>query len=153
MSATISVQTGTQHPLLVIECWDIQRTPFCVARKHGPWAGSVLFNADPSFPPSVAIQGFDEYDNQYASAQLGCLSYCQRADIILVDSRSLFQLNIYARRALAYIRRTLDILFGQSGYFSRIRWTPLHVRFEPRSTPHGAAQPLATSAKGPLRPT
>ncbi|KAF9026288.1 hypothetical protein BDZ89DRAFT_1067639 [Hymenopellis radicata] len=60
LSATINVQTGTQHPLLVIECWDIQRVPFCIARKHGPWAGSVLFNADPSFPPSVAIQGFND---------------------------------------------------------------------------------------------
>ncbi|KAK0466779.1 uncharacterized protein EV420DRAFT_648054 [Desarmillaria tabescens] len=59
LSAALSIHTQPNPPQLCIECWDINRTPLCIARRQGPWLGGCAFNKDPSYPPSVAVKGQD----------------------------------------------------------------------------------------------
>ncbi|KAG7445166.1 uncharacterized protein BT62DRAFT_1027976 [Guyanagaster necrorhizus] len=59
LSAALSIHARPNPAQLSIECWDINRTPFCIARRQGPWLGGCAFNKDASYPPSVAVKGQD----------------------------------------------------------------------------------------------
>ncbi|KAK0239325.1 hypothetical protein EDD85DRAFT_538856 [Armillaria nabsnona] len=59
LSAVLSIHAQPNPPQLCIECWDINRTPLCIARRQGPWLGGCVFNKDTSYPPSVAVKGQD----------------------------------------------------------------------------------------------
>lgn len=59
LSAALSIHAQPNPPQLCIECWDINRTPLCIARRQGPWLGGCAFNKDASYPPSVVVKGQD----------------------------------------------------------------------------------------------
>lgn len=71
-----------------------------------------MFNADTSFPPSVAVLGPKEYEKSHPDAPQIAHHSRQCADSLVTHCGAFLQLHFHPRRAFACANRELDHFLG-----------------------------------------